>query len=93
MIDKFSVAYYNKRRNLSQTGDSPKKKGCVNHMENESKVMRNILIVLAVLAAVGVALWALIRTEKRLHRLLGIVKGHLPKNRKNREFRIELEDI
>lgn len=62
-------------------------------MENESKVTRNILIVLAILVAVAVALWALIRTEKRLHRLLGIVKSHLPKSRKTRDFHIELEDI
>ena len=63
------------------------------NMEHESRVMRNILITLAVLAAVAVALWALIRTERRLHRVLGFIKGRLPKSRKNREFRIELEDI
>ena len=62
-------------------------------MENESKVTRNVLITLGVLAAVAVALWALIRTERRLHRVLGFVKGHLPKSRKSRQFRIELEDI
>ena len=62
-------------------------------MENESKVVRNVWITLGVLAAVAVALWALIRTEKRLHRLLGIIKGRIPKSRKNRQFRIELEDI
>ncbi len=62
-------------------------------MENESRVTRNVLITLAVLAAVGVALWALIRTERRMHRLLGVIKGHMPQSRKNREIRMELEDI
>ena len=62
-------------------------------MENESKVMRNVWITLGVLAAVAVALWALIRTEKRLHRLLGMIKGRVPTRRKNRQFFIELEDI
>jgi len=55
--------------------------------------LRNVLITLAVIAAVGVALWALIRTERRMYRLFGIVKDQMPKSRKNREFRIELEDI
>lgn len=72
------------------------KKGCVKSMdtmENENKVVRNLLIVLAVMAAIGMALWVLIRTERRLHRLLGILKGRLPRRRENRQFRIELEDI
>ena len=55
--------------------------------------MRNVWITLGVLAAVAVALWALIRTEKRLHRLLGMIKGRVPTRRKNRQFLIELEDI
>ena len=62
-------------------------------MDNESRTIRNLWITLGVLAAVAVALWALIRTERRLHRVLGIIKGRMPKSRKNREFRIELEDI
>jgi len=65
----------------------------MDNQEHESKVLRNVLITLAVIAAVGVALWALIRTERRMYRLFGIVKDQMPKSRKNREFRIELEDI
>lgn len=63
------------------------------NMEHESRVLRNVLITLAVIAGVLLALWALIRTERRLHRLLGIIKGKMPTSRKNRQFRIELEDI
>ena len=63
------------------------------NMEHESKVLRNTLITLAVIAGVLLALWALIRTERRLHRLLGVIKGKLPTRRKNRQFTIELEDI
>ncbi len=69
------------------------RKDACNDMDNESKVIRNVWITLGVLAAVAVALWALIRTERRLHRVLGFIKGRMPTRRKNREFRIELEDI
>ena len=62
-------------------------------MEKENNLWRNVIIVSIVVAVVVAVLAGLIRTEKRFHRLIGILRSHLPQKRQNREFRIELEDI
>ena len=61
------------------------------HMEkNNNSVWKTVLIVVSVLMALAVALAAIIRTERRLRRLLGIVEGYLPRKQKNTQIRVDL---
>ena len=59
-------------------------------MENKKNHAKVIWIVLAVLAATAIALALIIRTEKRLLRLLGKVEKFLPvKKQKNDPITVE----
>ena len=56
-------------------------------------VLKIMMIIGAVLAAlVGVAL-LLVRTERRLYRALGVLESYLPRNKKDSAMHIELEEI
>ena len=56
-------------------------------------VLKVLLTIGAVLAAlVGVVL-VLVRTERRLYRALGILESYLPHSKKDSALHIELEDI
>ena len=58
--------------------------------KNNNSVWKTVLIVVSVLMALAVALAAIIRTERRLRRLLGIVEGYLPRKNKNTPIQVEL---
>ncbi|MBR0447491.1 MAG: hypothetical protein IIX28_03375 [Clostridia bacterium] len=58
--------------------------------KNNNSVWKTVLIVVSVLMALAVALAAIIRTERRLRRLLGIVEGYLPRKQKNTQIRVDL---
>ena len=58
--------------------------------KNTNSVWKVVLTVVAVLMALAVALAVLIRTERRLRRLLGIVEGYLPRKQKNTQIRVDL---
>ena len=49
-----------------------------------------VLAGVAILGAIALALFLLIRTERRLYRLLGVLESYLPRKRKQTEFRIDL---
>lgn len=61
--------------------------------KNTNSVWKIVLTVVAIIAALAVAVMVLIRTERRMRRLLGIVEGYLPRKQKNAPMEIELEDI
>ena len=58
--------------------------------KNNNSVWKTVLIVVSVLMALAVALAAIIRTERRLRRLLGMVEGYLPRKHKNTQIRVDL---
>jgi len=58
--------------------------------KNQNSVWKTVLIVVSVLMALAVALAAIIRTERRLRRLLGVVEGYLPRKQKNTQIRVDL---
>lgn len=58
--------------------------------KNNNSVWKTVLIVVSVLMALAVALAAIIRTERRLRRLLGVVEGYLPRKQKNTQIRVDL---
>ena len=58
--------------------------------KNNNSVWKTVLIIVSVLMALAVALAAIIRTERRLRRLLGIVEGYLPRKQKNTQIRVDL---
>lgn len=58
--------------------------------KNNNSVWKTVLIVVSVLMALAVALAAIIRTERRLRRLLGIVEGYLPRKQKNTQISVDL---
>ena len=49
-----------------------------------------LVVQAAQAVALAVALAVLIRTERRLRRLLGIVEGYLPRKQKNTQIRVDL---
>ena len=60
-------------------------------MENKKNNAKVFWIVMAILAAVAIALALIIRTEKRLLRLLGKVEKFLPiKKQKNDPITVEI---
>ena len=61
--------------------------------KNTNSVWKIVLTVVAIIAALAVAVMVLIRTERRMRRLLGIVEGYLPRKQKSAPMEIELEDI
>ena len=61
--------------------------------KNTNNVWKIVLIVVAIVVALAVAVMALVRTERRMRRLLGIVEGYLPRKQKSTPMEIELEDI
>lgn len=61
--------------------------------KNTNNVWKIVLIVVAIITALAVAVMALVRTERRMRRLLGIVEGYLPRKQKSTPMEIELEDI
>ena len=63
---------------------------CMNMEKNHNSVWKTVLIVVSVLMALAVALAAIIRTERRLRRLLGKVEGYLPRKQKNTQIRVDL---
>ena len=67
-------------------------KGRVDIMEknNTNNVWKIVLTVVAILTALAVALAVLIRTERRLRRLVGIVDSYLPHKHKNTPIEVEL---
>ena len=66
-------------------------KGACIFMENKKNHAKVVWIVLAVLAAAAIALALIIRTEKRLLRLLGKVEKFLPvKKQKNDPITVEI---
>ena len=58
--------------------------------KNNNSVLKTVLIVVSVLMALAVALAAIIRTERRLRRLLGMAEGYLPRKQKNTQIRVDL---
>jgi len=62
----------------------------MNMEKNQNSVWKTVLIVVSVLMALAVALAAIIRTERRLRRLLGVVEGYLPRKQKNTQIRVDL---
>ncbi len=62
----------------------------MNMEKNQNNVWKTVLIVVSVLMALAVALAAIIRTERRLRRLLGVVEGYLPRKQKNTQIRVDL---
>ena len=60
---------------------------------NSNNVWKIVLIVVSIIVALAVAVMALVRTERRMRRLLGIVEGYLPRKQKSTPMEIELEDI
>ena len=66
-------------------------KGVCIFMENKKNNAKVFWIVMAILAAVAIALALIIRTEKRLLRLLGKVEKVLPiKKQKNDPITVEI---
>lgn len=59
-------------------------------MEKNNSVWKVVLTVVSILMALAVACAVLIRTERRMRRLLGIVEGYLPRKQKNAEIRVDL---
>ena len=94
MIDKFIGAYYNKRdKNYDEIPpEFLKQKGCVGIMKTKN-VLKILLTVGAVLAALVAVVLVLVRTERRLYRALGVLESYLPRNKKDSALHIELEDI
>lgn len=62
-------------------------------MEKNNNVWKIVLTVVAIITALAVAVMVLVRTERRMRRLLGIVEGYIPRKQKNAPMEIELEDI
>ena len=58
--------------------------------KNSNNVWKVVLTVVSILMALAVACAVLIRTERRMRRLLGIVEGYLPRKQKNTEIRVDL---
>ena len=58
--------------------------------KNSNSVWKVVLTVVSILMALAVACAVLLRTERRMRRLLGIVEGYLPRKQKNTEIRVDL---
>lgn len=58
-----------------------------------NNVWKILLTVMAVIAALVAVVLALVRTERRLYRVLGVLESYLPRNKKDSALHIELEDI
>ena len=56
-------------------------------------VLKILLTIGAVLAAMVGILLVLVRTERRLYRALGVLESYLPRNKKDSAMHIELEEI
>lgn len=49
-----------------------------------------VVAAVAIFGVVALALFLLIRTERRLYRVLGVLESYLPRKRKETQFRIDL---
>ena len=49
-----------------------------------------IIALVLVIGALAAAAVLFLRTERRMLRLVGMLENHLPRKRKNTEFRVEL---